>query len=308
MPLDGFHPLISEWFSSHVGEPTDIQIQAWPAIQSGADLNGVGSVPGIGARSPSYNARQINDFKQGARHGDMAELMREFAGGKDRLQMRLAAGLAVVPFVGGLLSLLVAAALAAMASSPALAITGFGGQLAITEDTIGARQAALRLEQARLRLGAGTELTLRQAEAELASTRAVAATLRDTARRSETALALLTGATPRQIIDTSTPPGAIDGLALPAALPRVLPSELLARRPDVRAAEARLAAAGLDALRVPLPTGGSGADHRTAARQRLSAGFGVRGVSRPVSARDVRGTAEGGARGVPLLRRARRGE
>lgn len=37
MPLDGFHPLISEWFSSHVGEPTDIQIQAWPAIQSGAD-------------------------------------------------------------------------------------------------------------------------------------------------------------------------------------------------------------------------------------------------------------------------------
>ena len=43
----------------------------------------------------------------------------------------------------------------------------------------------------------------------------VAATLRDTARRSETALALLTGATPRQIIDTSTPPGAIDGLALP---------------------------------------------------------------------------------------------
>ena len=119
-------------------------------------------------------------------------------------------------------------------------------QLAITEDTIGARQAALRLEQARLRLGAGTELTLRQAEAELASTRAVAATLRDTARRSETALALLTGATPRQIIDTSTPPGAIDGLALPAALPRVLPSELLARRPDVRAAEAALRASNAD--------------------------------------------------------------
>jgi cytochrome c553 len=41
----------------------------------GADLNGLGSVPGIAARSPSYLARQINDFKQGARHGDMAELM-----------------------------------------------------------------------------------------------------------------------------------------------------------------------------------------------------------------------------------------
>jgi len=37
MPLTRFHPIISEWFSSQVGRPTDVQIQAWPAIQSGAD-------------------------------------------------------------------------------------------------------------------------------------------------------------------------------------------------------------------------------------------------------------------------------
>jgi ATP-dependent Lhr-like helicase len=37
MPLARFHPTISEWFSSRVGQPTDVQIQAWPAIQSGAD-------------------------------------------------------------------------------------------------------------------------------------------------------------------------------------------------------------------------------------------------------------------------------
>jgi cytochrome c553 len=43
----------------------------------GADLNGIGSVPGIAARSPSYIARQLNDIKQGARHGDMAELMKQ---------------------------------------------------------------------------------------------------------------------------------------------------------------------------------------------------------------------------------------
>jgi cytochrome c553 len=42
----------------------------------GENLNGVGSVPGIAARSPSYNARQLNDIRQGARHGDMAELMK----------------------------------------------------------------------------------------------------------------------------------------------------------------------------------------------------------------------------------------
>ncbi|MBS0181371.1 MAG: DEAD/DEAH box helicase [Nitrospira sp.] len=37
MPLTRFHPIIAEWFASHVGQPTDVQIQAWPAIQSGVD-------------------------------------------------------------------------------------------------------------------------------------------------------------------------------------------------------------------------------------------------------------------------------
>ncbi len=38
MPLTLFHPLIAEWFQSSVGTPTDVQVQAWPAIQSGADV------------------------------------------------------------------------------------------------------------------------------------------------------------------------------------------------------------------------------------------------------------------------------
>jgi cytochrome c553 len=42
----------------------------------GEDLNGVGSVPGIAGRSPSYIARQLNDLRQGARRGPMAALMK----------------------------------------------------------------------------------------------------------------------------------------------------------------------------------------------------------------------------------------
>ena len=38
MPLSQFHPLIAEWFTSSVGTPTDVQAQAWPAIQSGTDV------------------------------------------------------------------------------------------------------------------------------------------------------------------------------------------------------------------------------------------------------------------------------
>ena len=33
-----FHPLIAEWFDSNVGTPTEVQQQAWPAIQSGVDV------------------------------------------------------------------------------------------------------------------------------------------------------------------------------------------------------------------------------------------------------------------------------
>ncbi len=44
-------------------------------ICHGPDLNGIGNIPGIAARSPSYMARQLNDMKQGTRHGEMAALM-----------------------------------------------------------------------------------------------------------------------------------------------------------------------------------------------------------------------------------------
>ena len=37
MSLTRFHPVISEWFTSQVGQPTDVQLRAWPAIQSGTD-------------------------------------------------------------------------------------------------------------------------------------------------------------------------------------------------------------------------------------------------------------------------------
>jgi len=37
MSLTRFHPVIAEWFASQVGQPTDVQLRAWPAIQSGTD-------------------------------------------------------------------------------------------------------------------------------------------------------------------------------------------------------------------------------------------------------------------------------
>jgi cytochrome c553 len=42
----------------------------------GADLKGLGPVPGIAGRSPSYLMRQLYDMQQGARKGTWTELMK----------------------------------------------------------------------------------------------------------------------------------------------------------------------------------------------------------------------------------------
>jgi cytochrome c553 len=42
----------------------------------GADLKGVGPVPGIAGRSPSYLVRQMYDMRQGTRNGTWTQLMK----------------------------------------------------------------------------------------------------------------------------------------------------------------------------------------------------------------------------------------
>ena len=42
----------------------------------GANLEGLGPVPGIAGRSPSYTVRQLYDMKSGARTGSWSELMK----------------------------------------------------------------------------------------------------------------------------------------------------------------------------------------------------------------------------------------
>ena len=47
------------------------------SICHGADLKGIGNVPSISGRSPSYIARQLYDIQQGNRNGPWTQLMKE---------------------------------------------------------------------------------------------------------------------------------------------------------------------------------------------------------------------------------------
>ena len=35
MPISRFHPLVQEWFKSRFSEPTEAQVEGWPAIAQG---------------------------------------------------------------------------------------------------------------------------------------------------------------------------------------------------------------------------------------------------------------------------------
>lgn len=114
-------------------------------------------------------------------------------------------------------------------------------QASVSRRTIEARERGLQLTRTQRDLGAATGLDVAQAEDLLYTARA---TLKDIERRiaqAEDLLSLLLGRNPGDIVRGRT----LDETAqnLPSLVPAGLPSALLERRPDIRAAEENLAAA-----------------------------------------------------------------
>jgi len=113
-------------------------------------------------------------------------------------------------------------------------------QLAVTRQTLVTREESSRLTRLRFENGASSELDFRQSESLLEGARAtLAQNLRQRAL-DENALQLLVG----QALPADLPaPLALDERQVTTDLPAGLPSDLLTRRPDIRAAEQQLIAA-----------------------------------------------------------------
>lgn len=120
----------------------------------------------------------------------------------------------------------------------------FDAQLDIAKRTLDSREASLQLRQKRFKGGMTSELDMRQAESEAASARATIPQLNKSLRQTETALSVLLGRSPRELLEGKLQRGqAIDMLNVPPSIPADLSSSLLERRPDLAAAEAQLIAA-----------------------------------------------------------------
>jgi multidrug efflux system outer membrane protein len=134
-------------------------------------------------------------------------------------------------------------ALASQVATTYFSLRSLDADLQLTRDTLGGRDENVRLQRSRASAGVTSELDLRFAEAERASVAAAIPALERSVAQTEAALARLTGRSARGVFTPEIARGrAIDEKIVAPDVPGGLPSDLLARRPDVRQAEANLMA------------------------------------------------------------------
>ncbi|MSP97978.1 MAG: efflux transporter outer membrane subunit [Betaproteobacteria bacterium] len=107
-------------------------------------------------------------------------------------------------------------------------------QLVITEQSVETRRRFLGLTQSRFRLGAATRVDVDRAQANLTAARIVIPDLRRRIAQTENLLQLLAGGYPASV---DRPRATVDSMPAAPDVPVGLPSALLERRPDIRAAE-----------------------------------------------------------------------
>ena len=120
-------------------------------------------------------------------------------------------------------------------------LRGYQHELDIVKRNVAAQLDSLQLQQQKLQAGIATDLTVAQAEALLASTRAQMPPLERDILQSIHRLGVLLGQEPTSLLAELEPMSELP--SGPPAVPPGLPSELLRRRPDVRQAERQLAVA-----------------------------------------------------------------
>lgn len=134
--------------------------------------------------------------------------------------------------------------LTAQVASAYFMLRTLDAQLEIANRTLQTRKESVRIYTSRYNAGYITEVDLRRVEADMYSVASTAKSLELNVATAETALAVLVGRSPREIVQGSIERGAhLRDITLMPNVPEGIPSKLLANRPDVRSAEGQLIAA-----------------------------------------------------------------
>lgn len=137
--------------------------------------------------------------------------------------------------------------LTAQVAETYFALGAIDRQLQISESVRTSRRATLRLRMREYEVGTGNEFDVRRAESELTSTDASIAGLLRQRLALESSMTLLLGRGPQDIVNGQIARRPLDErVALTNVLPQGEAGPLLLRRPDIKRAEAQLAAANAD--------------------------------------------------------------
>lgn len=129
--------------------------------------------------------------------------------------------------------------LLAEVASNYVALRGQQERLSVTENAVKAQQDSLRLTESRFRAGLVGELDVSQAKAQLENRTAQLFPIKTEIERAINRLGVLLGKPPRTFAEELSPRAKLPNA--PALVNVGIPSELLKRRPDIRAAERSLA-------------------------------------------------------------------
>jgi hydrophobe/amphiphile efflux-1 (HAE1) family protein/NodT family efflux transporter outer membrane factor (OMF) lipoprotein len=123
------------------------------------------------------------------------------------------------------------------------ALRSLDAEIATVNSTVDLRHEQVRLVRSRLEGGIGSELDVAQAETELATTEADAASLAQQRDQLENAIAILVGENPANFKLAALENANTNWNPQPPEIPAGLPADLLERRPDVAQAERQIASA-----------------------------------------------------------------
>ena len=141
-------------------------------------------------------------------------------------------------------------ALAAQVVQSYATLQSLDAQVVLFGQAVQAQRDSLKLQRMRFNAGDISELDIEQLDAELIDNEAQLPKLDRARGEAERALALVLGRSPKDLVEQGVVRSDTPTLRA-SGVPEGLPSDLLLRRPDVQAAEARLRAAGarVDAAR-----------------------------------------------------------